>query len=255
MRGLLPVVVTSFSLAAASPLPAQVQLSALVVLQSAQDRLNFEAGILDSAGGVLFQTIKRLFPAEYEALIKEQMKAAAPHLGDDAALIRAAQGPMTNFWKRKMPDIINAPAPALVAINQGQLNLVRALRKGHVAACAQYVDQGFDGTIALPPALQRQAAGVSILMLEAAKSGRERPRDKSRGALDEGAAVAWMEKFEKVEPSETIRKMLDEDSDSTAATPDQTCQMGIAIHAAIAELPPEQAAKMTAHLLKASMEP
>ncbi len=90
---------------------------------------------------------------------------------------------MTAFFKRRMPGIINAPAPELAAITQSQMNLLRALRKNHSLVCAQYVNEGFDGTTTLPLALQQKVLGVSILMLEAAKSGSNRAKDRSRGKL------------------------------------------------------------------------
>ncbi|MBA3676436.1 MAG: hypothetical protein H0W74_03425 [Sphingosinicella sp.] len=255
MRGSLLGAMMLTGITVAWPAAAQAPAVTLVAVQSPQDRRNFEAGILDSTGGPVFQSIQRLFPAEYNRLIDKIFKAAAPHLGDNAALLRAGQVAMADFFKRKMPDAVNAPLPALAAINQSQLDLVKALRKDHATACAQYLDAGFDGTTTLPLPLQQKAMGVSILMLEAAKAGSERPRDRSRGSLDEEAAVAWVAKMAEVEPSPIIQKMLDDDAAQAAATPDQNCQMGIAIYAAIAELPREQAAKMTAYLLKSGMEP
>lgn len=255
MRQFLLIAIALGSVAVAQPVSAQKSARAPAAAQLAQDRRNFEAGMLDSAGGPVLQTIRRLYPTEYEKFIDENFNAARRNLGDEAALRRVGTTTIASFFRRKISDVVNAPAPVLARINSRQLDLVRALRKDQAQACAQYVNAGFDGTTELPLPLQQRATGISIAILEAAKEGSRRPRDRSRGAMDTDAAVAWLDKIVQVEPSPAIHKMMDDEAAQQAATPDQTCQMGIAIYAAIAELPAEQAAKMTAYMLKSSMEP
>ncbi len=218
--------------------------------ERAQMRRDFEAGMMDSRGGLVFQTIRRLFPADYEKLLKENMKSIERHGDDEAGLRRAIGATLAKFYERKMPDAINASAPLLVKLNLSQLDLVRSFRKDHVQACAEYVENGAVSETNLTPAVQDKVIAVSIATLEAAKSGSERPRDRNRGKMDDDIAVAWMEKVHEIETSEFIEKMFGEETTQEAATPAENCRMGIAIYGAVAAMPTEQAAKMAAILLK-----
>lgn len=217
--------------------------------ERAQMRRDFEAGMMDSRGGAVFQAIRRLFPADYEKLLKENMKSIERHGDDEAALRQAIGATLATYYERKMPDAINASVPHLVKLNQRQLDLVRSLRKDHVDACAEYVVNGAVSETKLTTAVQDKVVAVSIATLEAAKSGSERPRDRSRGKMDDDIAVAWMEKMQEIETSEFIDKMFGEETAQDAA-PAENCQMGIAIYGAVAAMPTEQAARMAAILLK-----
>ncbi|MBA3678448.1 MAG: hypothetical protein H0W74_13780 [Sphingosinicella sp.] len=64
-----------------------------------------------------------------------------------------------------------------------------------------------------------------------------------------------MEKVKEVDPSKMVQRILEDDAAQVAATPDQTCQMGIVVYGGIAKLPLEQAATVAAFMLKSGMEP
>ncbi|MBA3678268.1 MAG: hypothetical protein H0W74_12845 [Sphingosinicella sp.] len=239
-------------LAMASPVQAQ-PVPAAPASMNAKELQLFENGLLAAPTGPLFAALKQLYPREYGTLLDEMGALTLARLGDPAKLRAIGPDAMAKVFQRKTPDVINAPPLMLAKINQGQLDLIRALKAGHPRECAQFVMTGFDAQTVLPPTLHAKAVGVSVATLEAAKAGRELPRDPSRGSLNEQARRAWLAKMKEVAPSARIGQIIMDDAAQQSATAEEKCQVGEAIYTAIEKLPPEQAANIGAFMLAQSL--
>lgn len=239
------------SLAVMSPAVAQNAPVAPAPM-TAEDLRLFEDGLLKAPSGPVYAAMKRLYPQEYDTLLKEMVAMAIARANDPAQLRSVASEAIARVFQRKMPDVINAPTERLARINRGHLDLIRALKPGHPRECAQYVMTGFDAQTVLPPELHAKTVAISVLTLEAAKAGSGRARDASRGSLNEGARLAWLAKMKEVAPSERIGQIIMDDAAQQNASAEEKCLLGEAIYAAIDKLPPEQGVNISAFMLAQS---
>lgn len=196
--------------------------------------------------------IQRHFPEEYAALLDETRRSASASPGDLNAARAARARWMSQFLKRHLDGLTNAPAPLLYAINRRQLWLTRALARADVALCAEFASTGFLGRVDLPAGYQRDASEILVLMIEAAKQGAALPRDARRQSMSDDDVAALYASLLEVGDSTQVRAARpDQDAERTEAQ-EMNCRVALAAYTAIDKMPAEQAANVAAFFLRQS---
>ncbi len=238
-------------LSAFTQTPAAAQSGGLPPGVTAADRAAFERGLLSVDNG-LYVRLKRDFPGDYEAMIRDLLVQAKASNGDRQVMEQAGFRAIRSFYASKLSAMVNAPAPVLNDFNARELAFVRRLAAHDSALCSMYVMTGFGPSTVVPAELRPDMAQVGLGMLAAAKAGAGRPVDPRRGQVPSGDTEAWFAKMREIDPSDEMRRFLTGDQ-SPAADPAIGCRLGTALYQALANLPSEQAARITAYLIASSV--
>jgi hypothetical protein len=215
---------------------------------TAADRAAFERGLFSVDRAGLFQRLKRDFPADYESMIHDLLRQAKASNGDRAVMAQAGFRAIRAFYNAKLSAIVNAPAPFLNEFNARELNFVRKLAAQDLALCRDYVMTGFAPETNVPDNLVVDMNQVGLAMLSAAKAGAGRPVDPRRGQSPADDMGPWFAKMRELDPSDEMRRFLTGDQ-SVAADAAIGCRLGTALYQAIAALPSEQSARISAYLI------
>ena len=219
---------------------------------TAADRVAFERGMASTDRAGLYARMKRDFPDDYEAMIRKVLAQAKASGGNREVMQQAGFTAMRDFYKAKLSAIVNAPAPVLNDFNARELGFVRKLAARDAGLCRTYVMSGFSPSTALPADLHVDMAQIGIGMMAAAKAGAGRPVDPARGQPPSGDFPVWFDKMRELDPSDEMRRFLAGDQ-SAAADPATGCRLGRILYQAIAALPSEQSARITAYLIASSV--
>jgi hypothetical protein len=249
--GFARIALAILGLLAASPGPAAAQ-SAPAAAPTAAQRAEFETGLLGASSGAIFRAIKREFPQDYEAMLTDMLRQAMASSEDVAALERVGFNAVRTFYVTRLREILNAPAPALNAYNARELALLKTLSEQDKALCSMYATTGFQPGTQVPPAVQPAMLDVGLAMIGAAKAGIGRPVDPQRGHMAAEDGTALVAKLRELDPSETMRRYLAGDQ-TAIADPVEGCRVGIVLYTAIAALPAEQSARVTANIIQSSL--
>ncbi|HMJ93150.1 MAG TPA: hypothetical protein VK472_03520 [Allosphingosinicella sp.] len=219
---------------------------------TAADRTAFERGLFSADPAGLYARLKRDFPADYEAMIRELLVQAKASGGSKPVMEQAGFRSIRAFYASRLSAIVNAPASVLNDFNARELNFVKKLAAQDLALCRTYVMTGFSAGTAVPGNLVVDMGQVGLGMIAAAKAGSGRPVDPQRGQIPSADMEPWFGKMRELDPSDEMRRFLTGDQ-SPAADPATGCRLGTALYQAIAALPSEQSARITAYLIASSI--
>lgn len=239
------------ALLASAPAEAQTR-GGLPPGVTAADRAAFERGLLSVDRAGLFQRMKRDFPTEYEAMIRDLLSQAKASGGNRQVMEQAGFRAIRGFYASKLTAIVNAPPSSLAAYNAAELGFVRKLAAQDLALCRTYVMTGFGPGTVIPENLRVDMGQVGLAMMAAAKAGTGRPVDPRRGQPPGADQADWFAKMREIDPSDEMRRFLTGDQ-SAAADPAIGCRLGTNLYRAIAALPPEQSARITAFLISSAI--
>jgi len=187
------------------------------------------------------------YPAEQAAFLA---RLAEIENGEGAeAADRAAAPMLRRFLAGKAAAITAAPPAELAAVADAMAALVTTLRRATVPLCARFVTRGAQGE-RLPQAALASAGALNAAQFRAARAG-EGPNRVARGRLSEADGAAWFIRIRALDPALAARL--------NGRAPEQPgaeaqCSTGHALYRAAAELPDEQSANVTAHLLRQSAQ-
>jgi len=185
------------------------------------------------------------YPADYRAYLASLSEITDRHGADEAG--RAATTRLRSFIAGKVEAIANAPVADLDALADANLASLLRLREAGAPLCAAFVRDGAQGERVPPAALQ--AIGLAnALQFRAARHG-EGPQRVARGQLSEADGAQWFLAIRQLDPAVSERINSNQAGRGTA---EERCATGIALYRAAAALPPEQAANITAHLVRQS---
>ena len=219
---------------------------------TAADRAAFERRLFSVDRAGLFQRLKRDFPADYEVMIRDLLRQAKASNGNKQVMEQAGFHAIRGFYAVKLSAIVNAPSPVLNAYNAAELRFVRKLAAQDVALCRAYVMSGFAPGTDVPDNLVIDMNQVGLAMLAAAKAGSGRPVDPRRGPPPADDMPEWFAKMRQLDPSEEMRRFLAGDQ-SVATDPGIGCRLGTILYQAIAALPTEQSARISAYLITSAV--
>ena len=195
--------------------------------------------------GATLTAFRDSYPSDYQrflAALAEIENRDGAEAADQAALPR-----LRAFISGKAEAIASAPAAELDALADANLATLLRLRQAGIPLCAAYVTDGAQGQ-RLPPAALESVSQANALQFRAARAGGSRRRVQ-RGPLNEADGAQWFLRIRAIDPA--LARAIN-DGSIDRGTVEQRCAAGIALYRAASELPPEQAANVTAHLVRES---
>lgn len=195
--------------------------------------------------GATLAAFRDSYPRDYQrflAGLAEIENRDGAEAADLAALPR-----LRAFIAGKAEAIASAPVAELDALADANLATLLSLRQAGVPLCAAYVADGAQGQ-RLPAAALSRVSEANALQFRAARAGESRRRVQ-RGPLNEADGAQWFLRIRAIDP--TLARAIN-DGTIDRGTAEQRCAAGIALYRAAADLPPEQAANVTAHLVRES---
>jgi hypothetical protein len=188
---------------------------------------------------------REAYPADYRAYLTALSEITDRHGAEEAD--RAATTRLRSFIAGKAEAIANAPVADLDALADANLASLLRLREAGAPLCAAFVRDGAQGE-RLPPAVLATIGEANALQFRAARNG-EGPRRVARGPLSEADGATWFLAIRQLDPALAERINSGQAGQGSA---EERCATGIALYRAAAALPPEQAASITAHLVRQS---
>jgi hypothetical protein len=188
---------------------------------------------------------REAYPDDYRAWL-DALSDITDRRGAEAA-DRAATERLRTFIAGKAEAIASAPVADLDALADANLATLLRLREAGASLCAAFVRDGAQGE-RLPPAAMQVIGQANALQFRAARNG-ERPERVARGQLNEADGAQWYLAIRALDP--TLAQRINAGS-AGQGTAEERCATGIALYRAAAALPPEQAANVTAHLVRQS---
>ncbi len=188
---------------------------------------------------------RETYPGDYAAFLNRLVEIENAQ-GAEAA-DRTALPHLRRFIAGKSEAIASAPAPELAAIADAMAAVVTQLRRTSVPLCARFVTRGAQGE-RLPEAALAGVGALNALQFRAARHGESNMR-VARGALSEPDGAAWFVRIRALDPALAARL-----NGRAAEQPGEQaqCATGLALYRAASELPDEQSANVTAHLIRQS---
>lgn len=188
---------------------------------------------------------RETYPADYQAYLTALAEITDRHGAEEAG--RAARSRLRSFIAGKAEAIASAPAADLDALADANLASLLRLREAGAPLCAGYLRDGAQGE-RLPPAALATIGQANALQFRAARHG-EGAQRVTRGPLAEADGALWFLAIRQIDPS--VAERINADS-AGQGSPEERCATGIALYRAAAALPAEQAANVTAHLVRQS---
>lgn len=199
----------------------------------------------EPALGATVTAFRDAYPGDYQRFVAAL--AAIENRDGQEAADREALPRLRTFIAGKAEAIASAPVAELDALADANLATLLRLRQAGVPLCAAFMANGAQGE-RLPAAALATVSQANALQFRAARAGESRRRVQ-RGALSEADGAQWFLRIRAISPP--LARAIN-DGSIDRGTPEQRCAAGIALYRAAAELPPEQAANVTAHLVRES---
>lgn len=210
------------------------------------DRAGFRQGLAQSGAGPTFDLVRKNFAEEYAAFETDIVIAAKSGTVGVPELQRRTFNFMKSIRDRVLPNVKQAPTPALISFGEEQRTLMKSLLSEYPRLCYEYVEFGgasLDSSINMPRALLEQMNVHTSLQFEVALAGQRNPATRPPLSKDDIAAAvaqfnerkgdgAWMNAVATGKPR--------------AQSDTQRCQAAITWIDSILSLPAEQAARLLA---------
>lgn len=218
-------------------------------------RAGFVEGLERSEGAEVIAAIRRNYPEDYEPLVDRLLDAAIAHADDRNAAMDAAFHMIADYVDTKNPDLLNAPAASLIALNARTVAFFRAAMTSDVGFCAHFTISGLENPQQLPASLRAPMGAISLAMIEAAGAGHRAAPISGRGTLVPRHAEAWLRQIQSLDTDGQIMPLIEDEAAMARAAPQAQCRVGLAMFEAIGRLPPAAAASMLAYLLGQAAHP
>jgi len=196
--------------------------------------------------GATIGAFRESYPDHYAAFLNRLVEIENSE-GAEAA-DRAALPDLRRFIAAKSEAIASAPAAELAAVADAMAAVVTTLQRISIPLCARFVTRGAQGE-RLPEAALASVGALNALQFRAARHGEGAGR-VARGPLGEADGAAWFTRIRALDPAlaERLNGRAVEQPGEQAQ-----CETGMALYRAAAELPDEQSANVTAHLVRQSV--
>lgn len=188
---------------------------------------------------------RETYPNDYRAWLTALSEITDIQGAEEAD--RAATSRLRSFIAGKVEAIASAPVADLDALADANLASLLRLREAGAPLCAAFIRDGAQGE-RLPPAALATIGQANALQFRAARHG-EGPQRIVRDQLGEADGATWFLAIRQLDPA-----LADRINSGTAGqgSAEERCATGITLYRAAAALPPEQAAAVTAHLVRQS---
>jgi hypothetical protein len=189
----------------------------------------------------VLQSLRSHFPEEASAL-SARLAGRSPQ----AARLLLGEA-MERFHQVHLNEILAAPGARLIALETRHGRMLRSLEKRDKKLCAVVGNLGFFSREARSGAPAEGLDDYSVALIEAAAAGRGRaaPRAPSQEEVQ-----AWLAEAERRGPEVPVRAMLRDRQFRASAGDHNLCVGAALLHEAAAALPSEQAAAVSASLVR-----
>jgi hypothetical protein len=199
--------------------------------------------------GEAMRAFKKDFPQDFAAMRSEVIAAGAQNMTDQQIADRAANQ-VRAFVARNAAATAAGSTATLARLAKTDADFIAALQRQDVMLCAKFGLRGLDNGDVLKDEANQIGAKVFLTQLEATREGREHPTPHTDIGAADGARLADQLKADGVD--DRLLNII-AGSMTTAAPPD-ACAGSVAMYRAIATMPPEDAARWTAFVLKQSAQ-
>lgn len=198
----------------------------------------------EAARDPTLKALKQSFPEESAAL-QSVVVARVRAGGSEADAKDAGFRFMRAFSARHAADVAAAPTPLLVDYARTQVGFIRALRDQDAQLCAAFAFTGLGADAKLNAKSERTMRQGVETLIRAARAGHDQPvsRDKPGPADMQAVAAALMAKGV---GRDRIGALAN--GGWRSLSPEDQCDLGVRLYDAIASLPGERAARVTANL-------
>jgi hypothetical protein len=189
----------------------------------------------------LLQSLRTHFPQEHSAL-------AARLVGQSPAAARLMVGEaMEKFHQAHLDSILAAPAAQLIAIEARHGAMLRSLQRRDMHLCAVVGDRGFFSPPARAGTPPDGLDDYAVALIEAAAAGRGRSAPAAPTRQD---LLDWLAALERRDSSVPVRAMLQDRELRLRSSDEHLCVGAALMHETAAGLPAEQAARVSATLVR-----
>jgi hypothetical protein len=207
--------------------------------------------LADDDSAPLFQTIKRTYPDEFEAL-KKDISARATAGASKTEMATIVRGDVMQALKRHRRDMLQAPHPAFAAYRTAEIAFVDALHKTDTRLCATYAMQGSIEADLDQNFPKKQARDFQQRTWEGYAAGRDNPAHRvirkpapaEVRALQSAMAANGLSQ-------QQIRNFFTTGAMRRATTDDQ-CWIGLGFLRAMNDLPGDRADSIYAYIAQQS---
>ncbi|HEY5723543.1 MAG TPA: hypothetical protein VIT45_14605 [Allosphingosinicella sp.] len=189
----------------------------------------------------VLESLRTHFPEDHSALAA-RLAGQSP----EAARLMLAEA-LEKFQQERLQAILAAPGARLIAIEARHGALLRALQARDMRLCAVVGDRGFFSREARAGPAPEGLDDYAIALIEAAAAGRGRAAPRPAAKED---FQAWLVELERRDPSVPVRFMLQDRELRRSSSDEHLCVGAALMHEAAAALPPEQAARVAATLIR-----
>lgn len=247
------VAVAAAAMPAMQAAEAQTRPRVASPAQRSLDRADFERGLRMSEGASVLGAIERYYPADYRRLVDRMFAEAEAVYPDRQQMTAVGMRTMQGFIAEKLPDIVNAPAGELLALNDRQIELLRGLRTLDPRLCAVAIRGELRDPTSIPIAARALAARVSLALIEAAGAGSRAARQPGRNDFNPADLQAWVAAIQEIDPSGATERVYASPAAMAGAAPASLCDAGIVIQEAVRNLPRETGGNLVAMFMIAAV--
>lgn len=195
-----------------------------------------------------WQAIKDGYPKEFAKLVELIRTEYGKNDKDlPAALVKADEW-LIGFHETIRPDVNRAPAKALLAWSTADYELLALLEKEDVDQCARLVRGESTIIRSTIPKVNAAIAERGEATIRAASAGRKDPQEYS--SPSEAQFVALEAAMRKSGFDDRMFDAFSSPDAMAGFSPPEQCRIGVLLAKSIESLPDQDAAQLTAHMLK-----
>jgi len=221
----------------------------LAVSQASAQQPSVESRLLSNPiMGPMFAEMKADFPDDFAGLVDTYERALKTGTVAQAEARGFEYG--RNIVISRLSDMASAPSPQLLALLDGQRDLIVELKKENTGYCAAFGMSGLPLGAQLSPRALSMLNSLGVVQLRAERAGIDHPTERSAitPADVQGLRNAMMADGAS---ADLVALVFASPGLQTASVSDQ-CEGSVALYRGMADLPPESGARIFSTILIAT---
>jgi hypothetical protein len=195
-----------------------------------------------------YSSMKTNFPDDYAQLKAETVKKLEAGASGEE-LRNYSFTFMRTFMGNHKPDIASAPSTSLEKVRNAQIAVGEAFRRQSPEMCGHFVMTGLSQSDR-PTAEATHALGILVVaQMDAASAGVTHPISRNASKMSDADGVALVTKMQRNGLSDKLLNIFASENGLASAAPATQCDIGMRMLNAVAELPKDQADRISAYLI------
>ena len=195
-----------------------------------------------------YDAFKTGFPKDWKLFI-QKLSNLADNGATQNKLSAAAAEYFQKFISYHLSDIANSPSHRLQQYRQDNWSLIHLLSSTGISLCAKVAMGDVDAETSLPKPAVGYLMKISESLVRAASEGKLSPVPRNAKDLTNEDAKAFIRAMRHAGATVKDLSVFGDSQTFAAAPSDQKCRIGLAIQDGLAELPLEQADRVTAFII------